>query len=54
MGIAGPVDDNKVSLANVQKWGILSGNELSKNLNIPDFVFLNDFTANSYGLLLMK
>lgn len=25
IGIAGPVDDNKVSLANVQKWGVLVG-----------------------------
>ena len=41
-------------MANVPKWGELDGNVLGKNLNIQDFVFLNDFTANSFGLLLMK
>lgn len=54
IAIAGPVMSNSVSLANVRKWGSLNGEELAKNLQIRKFVFLNDFTANSYGLLLMK
>ena len=41
-------------MANVSKWGTLSGDKLGKSLNIKDFAFLNDFSANSFGLLIMK
>ena len=54
IGIAGPVESNCVSMANVGKWGKLDGEALGKSLGISDFIFLNDFTANSYGLLLME
>ncbi len=54
IAIAGPVEDNTVSMANVLKWGKLCGATLSEQLKIRDFIFLNDFAANSYGLLLMK
>jgi len=43
IGIAGPISDNSVFLANVEKWGTLDGYQLGKNLNIPNFIFLNDF-----------
>lgn len=51
IGIAGPISDNTVFLANVEKWGTLDGEQLGKNLNIPHFIFLNDFEAASYGVL---
>ena len=43
IGIAGPISNNTVFMANVGKWGTLDGHQLSKNLNIPHFQFLNDF-----------
>ncbi len=52
MGAAGPVDENKVSLSNVPKWGELDGDKLAANLKFEHFIFLNDFIAVSYGLLL--
>ena len=51
IGIAGPISNNTVFMANVGKWGTLDGHQLSKNLNIPHFQFLNDFEAASYGVL---
>ncbi len=53
IGIAGPIFDNTVSLANVEKWGTLSGESLGANLKIPHFKFINDFEAASYGILLV-
>lgn len=50
MGAAGPVEDNTVSLSNVQKWGVLDGGVLGKNLNIRHFEIINDFIANSHGI----
>lgn len=54
IGIAGAIKDNKTSLANVKKWGTIDGNELKNKLKMRDFVIINDFSANSYGLLVMK
>lgn len=51
--MAGPVKDNKLSMANAPKWGVIDGDELSKTLDIPTFKLMNDFEANSYGLLLI-
>jgi glucokinase len=51
IGIAGPVSKNTVSLANVGKWGLLNGDQLAISLKIPNFQFLNDFEAASYGIL---
>ena len=51
IGIAGPIMNNTVSMANVGKWGLIDGNQLGKNLNIPHFQLLNDFEAASYGIL---
>ena len=53
VGIAGPITNNTVFMANVGKWGVLDGNQLAINLNIKQFVFLNDFEAASYGILLV-
>jgi hypothetical protein len=41
--MAGPVKDNKLSMANVRKWGLIDGDLLGENLNIPSFKLLNDF-----------
>ena len=49
--MAGPISKNKVAMANVGKWGIMDGNQLSVSLKIPHFQFLNDFEAASYGIL---
>mgnify|MGYP003683776801 CR=1 FL=1 len=53
IGIAGPVADNKIRMANVPKFGELDGNKLGQSLKIKNFVFMNDFEANSYGLLVL-
>lgn len=53
IGMAGPIADNTVAMANVPKWGTLDGEELSKTLNIAHFRFINDFEAASYGVLLV-
>lgn len=42
-----------MTLSNVGKWGELDGEKLGANLKITHFVFLNDFIANSFGLLLL-
>lgn len=54
IALPGPIRHNKVSLANVQKWGTIDGEELKNKLGMREFALLNDFTANSFGLLLMK
>lgn len=54
IGIAGPIADNRISMANVPKWGVMDGNELGVNLKIKDFKFINDFEAVSYGILLLS
>lgn len=41
-------------MSNVKKWGKLNGEVLGKDLGIKEFYFINDFIANSFGLLLMK
>ena len=43
VGIAGPVFNNSVSLANVQKWGLIKGEELGLIVKIKNFRFINDF-----------
>ena len=43
IGIAGPITDNTVFMANAEKWGVLEGSKLGLNLKIKDFVFANDF-----------
>ena len=40
-------------MANVRKWGVIDGDLIGKNLNIRVFKLLNDFQANSYGLLIV-
>lgn len=53
IAMAGPVKNNKLSMANVRKWGVIDGDKLSQQLNIPTFKLMNDFEANSFGLLLV-
>lgn len=53
IAMAGPVKNNKLSMANAPKWGVIDGHKLSETLNIPQFKLMNDFEANSYGLLLI-
>lgn len=47
--IAGPVIDERCVLTNL-KWELVS-EELERELNIPKVSLLNDFAANSYGVL---
>ena len=51
IGIAGPISNNTVFMANAEKWGVLDGKKLGENLKIKEFVFANDFEAASYGVL---
>lgn len=41
--MAGPVKNNKLSMANAEKWGVIDGNKLSEELRIPKFKLMNDF-----------
>lgn len=52
IGVPGPVQDNTImKLPNIPHWqGEISGEYLSKILNIKKFLFLNDFACNSYGI----
>jgi glucokinase len=52
--MAGPIYLNTVSLSNVPKWGRLNGTEFTQKFNIPQFLFINDFVAVSYGLLIVE
>ena len=53
IAMAGPVKNNSLSMANVRKWGVIDGDKLGKTLNIHKFILMNDFEANSYGILLV-
>jgi glucokinase len=44
IAIAGPISNNMMPrMANVPKWGSLSGDELGEKLKIHVFKFINDF-----------
>ena len=50
-GIPGPVKNNEVmSITNIPKWPKFSGEELATQFKIKQFVLLNDFTCNGYGV----
>ena len=50
-GIPGPVKNNEVlHFANIPHWPKFNGDELAKKFNIKEFVLLNDFTCNGYGV----
>ena len=51
IGVPGPVKNNEIlGLANIPHWPKSNGEEFAKKLNIKQFVFLNDFTCNAYGV----
>ena len=50
IGIAGEVNNNTVTVTNVEHWRICDGNAISEDLNLKSFTFINDFAANGYGL----
>jgi glucokinase len=50
-GIPGPVKNNEVmSITNIPKWPKFSGEELATQFKMKQFVLLNDFTCNGYGV----
>jgi glucokinase len=49
LAVAGPVRANKATITNVN-W-VLDGAEMSRSLNIPDVLIINDFVGIGYGLL---
>ena len=50
-GIPGPVKNNEVlHMANIPHWPKFNGDELAKMFNIKQFILLNDFTCNGYGV----
>jgi glucokinase len=51
VGIAGPIFKNTLSIMANLEWPSASGDELSKELKLKKFVFLNDFVVNAYGVL---
>jgi len=52
LAVAGPVRANKANITNVS-WQ-LDGAEMSKHLNIPDVLIINDFVGIGYGLLALE
>ena len=51
IGVPGPVKNNEIlGLVNIPHWPKSNGEEFAKKLNIKQFVFLNDFTCNAYGV----
>jgi glucokinase len=53
LGVAGPIVNNTVAMANVPKWQTIDANKLGENLKIKYFSFINDFEAASYGVLIV-
>ena len=50
-GIPGPVKNNEVmSITNIPSWPKFSGEELATQFKMKQFVLLNDFTCNGYGV----
>ena len=50
-GIPGPVKNNEVlHMANIPHWPKFNGDEHGKMFNIKQFILLNDFTCNGYGV----
>ena len=52
--MAGPVIHNTVFMANVPKWGTIDGNQLQEKFKMKQWLIMNDFEANSYGILLLE
>ena len=51
IGIPGPVKNNEIlKLANIPHWPKANGDEFAKKFNMKQFIFLNDFTCNAYGI----
>jgi glucokinase len=51
IGIPGPVQNNEIiKLANIPHWPKANGDEFAKKFNMKQFIFLNDFTCNAYGI----
>lgn len=50
IGMAGPVEDNKVWMTNVTKWPICAGTQIAQECNMKEVKLINDFAANAYGL----
>ena len=51
VGVPGPIQENTVlKFSNIPHWDSISGDELGKKLGIKNFLFLNDFACNSYGI----
>jgi len=51
LGVPGPIKDNVIlGLVNIPKWPQASGEEFAKKFGIKQFIFLNDFTLNAYGV----
>jgi len=50
-GVPGPIKDNTVlKFTNVAHWPSVKGNDLAKKFKIEKVIFLNDFSANGYGI----
>ena len=43
------MNDNQCKLTNIPQWEVQDGNKLASLLKMKKFVFINDFTAASYG-----
>ena len=41
-------------MSQVDKWGLLSGENLREKFKCKKFVFINDFEASAYALLDLK
>ena len=51
IGLPGPIKNNVLlKCANITHWPLVNGDELAKKFGIKQFILLNDFTCNAYGV----
>ena len=51
IGLPGPIKNNgNERLANLPHWPPSNGDEYAKKFGLKQFIFLNDFTCNAYGI----
>ena len=51
IGLPGPIKNNEIlRFSNILHWPNANGDEYAKKFGIKQFIFLNDFTCNAYGI----
>lgn len=51
IGIPGPISNNEIlNLSHIPHWPKAKGEDLAKKFGFKNFIFLNDFSCNGYGI----